>query len=330
MNATTTTTPPLYNRIDRFDDETDTSSVSGYDSEWTQISGTEDDGEASPMTADGGDRALSRETTDENIDGEVWEGFVDEASLSANASEDEMLHDALATLSDVERHEAEAQFDDAIAAAHDQRVNDALNCSVIGTLRATRTRSMPSSLQNSFMDPQTKLRLSFPDPLIRSVEGMVSPFDNVDSSELDSTVIKTEPEEGDISFSRDSSNFTDVGCSSTPNVSKSFDEDSIHSSIPPSGVRPHLALVFYGSASAPKWQIGEKLVRLATGRSQFQRIGAHGNTRLYQFDDDVAAAHSLPLIIQLVDRTSVKDSVRGYSLINTLIAHLCLGTFGRL
>ena len=304
----TTTSPPTFNRNDRFEDETDTSSVSGYDSEWTQVSGTEDDGDYPPLTTDSADRRLSRRSTDDTVDGDIWEGFVDENTHSSGNSEDEMLHDVVATLSDVERLEAEAQFDDAIAATHDQTVNEALNSSVIGTLRASRARSLPQSLQSSLMDSQSsRLRLSFPDPLTRAIVGNPTPYDQYESSQVNTIILKSETDtEDDIALSRDSSNFTDIGNASTPHVSKLFDEGMAHPPTIPPDVRPNLTLVLYGSASAPKWQIAERLIRLATGRS-IRQLGELSNEHLYEIESDQLGDPSI--FVQVLDRTLVKDLV---------------------
>ena len=71
-------------RAERFEYETDTSSLSDYDSEWTQISGTEDgfdgdgDSDFPPLSASSGRSVSPTGTVDGSVNGDVWEGLVDE------------------------------------------------------------------------------------------------------------------------------------------------------------------------------------------------------------------------------------------------------------
>ena len=80
--------PPATTRLERFDDETDSSSVSDYDSEWTQISGADED---HPAAARRPWRPLSRAgTIDGSVDDDdVWEGFIDGSEVVV--SNDEVL-----------------------------------------------------------------------------------------------------------------------------------------------------------------------------------------------------------------------------------------------
>ena len=60
-------------RADRFEYETDTSSLSDYDSEWTQVSGAEDDSDFPPLSTASERSASPTGTVDGSINGDVWE-----------------------------------------------------------------------------------------------------------------------------------------------------------------------------------------------------------------------------------------------------------------
>ncbi|THH09162.1 hypothetical protein EW145_g2213 [Phellinidium pouzarii] len=304
MDTESTHSPPIPPLAERFEDETDTSSLSDYDSEWTQISGTEDDSDFPPLVATTGRRPSSRaETIDGSVDGDIWEGFADGIHLcTSEPSEDvHSQDDSDAT------HERDAQSLSASFATTDEddRINDALNCSVIGTLRASRVRSVASSLHTSLTDTQSKLRLSFPDPLVSS------------RNELDSDAVQQGALTPTSSTDGHFENFTEEASSSFADVeapildvSGPADEDaSVHSF--PVIASCILSLVLYGSAALSKWHIAEKIMSLALqydGKAHL--LVEEGTTRCYYFDSRVsvggpfARASERYVFVQVVDRTS--------------------------
>lgn len=261
-------------RYEHFEDETDASSVSDYDSEWTQISGAEDgDSDGAPLTG-GSDRPLSRDgTLDGSIDGDVWEGIVDESASEYGEHREFTRLDELDATQDHRDSTAQSLSASAIA-TEDDRVNTALDCSLMGTLRASRIRSASASLQGSMTESQSKLRLSFPDPLLRPTD---------DSSDSDPAPV-TDDSVQETSDTLNEKNLSESEASSSPVVvekpptlgsAEEQIEETKSESVPelptPPLVPPTtptnsicvISIVLYGSASLSKWSVAEKILKLA-------------------------------------------------------------------
>lgn len=272
----------MSSRSERIDDE-DTSSVSDYDSEWTQVSGTEDEGEGEsdflPVTLHG-DRPLSRAGS--SVDGDVWEGFADDAQPHPG----DVTAGPIAMVDvDDELHQS-----DVVAATEDDlQINSVLNSSLQGTLRSVRARSVGGSLQSSMTESQSKLRLSFPDPLVRPEEVMEisSPVASVSGDQFDS-----------CSTDGDSSSFADIGAPSTLIVSETPDEV-----IPEDPASRLLSIVLYGSAASSKWRIAE-LVMKAIVQREFQSFSETNGHRVYFYDELEDLTPVKPTHIQVIDRTT--------------------------
>ncbi|KAI5122290.1 hypothetical protein M0805_002369 [Coniferiporia weirii] len=292
--------PPF---ADRFEYETDTSSLSDYDSEWTQISGTEDDSDF-PHHAAAPDRPLSRAgTIDGSIDGDVWEGPADGIHCSDELTDETRLVPRVATDEAAERDAQSLSTSVASRIDEDNRINDALNCSVMGTLRASRVRSVTSSLHASLTDSQSRLRLSFPDPLVSSRDDLSS-----GSAPRAGAVTPTSStDEYCENFTEEaSSSFADVEAP-TLVVSEMSDE---HASAPliPVPASCILSLVLYGSASLSKWHIAERVMALALQYDgETPLFIEEGTTRCYYFDSSVKDTFSKAneqFMIRVADRTS--------------------------
>ncbi|KLO17183.1 hypothetical protein SCHPADRAFT_900813 [Schizopora paradoxa] len=277
------TATPMSSRAERLDDE-DTSSVSDYDSEWTQISGTEDEGESDFLpVAVHGDRPLSRAGS--SVDGDVWEGFTDDAQSHPGDVTVEPI--AMADVDD-DTHQT-----DVVAATEDDlQINSVLNSALEGTLRSARARSVGGSLQSSMTESQSKLRLSFPDPLVRPEEVIQnpSPVASVSGEQFDS-----------CSTDGDSSSFADIGAPSTSIVSETTDEVIQGDPAPP--LPPLFSIVLYGSTASPKWRIAE-LVQKAILQREFQSFSTTKSRRIYHYEELQELTSVKPTHIQVIDRTT--------------------------
>jgi len=271
-------------RSDRLDDE-DTSSVSDYDSEWTQVSGTEDEAEGEsdflPVSIHG-DRPLSRAGS--SLDGDVWEGFADDVqshpgdvTVEPNAAVD--VDDDL------------LQADAVAATEDDVQINSVLNSSLVGTLRS-RARSAAGSLQSSMTESQSKLRLSFPDPLVRPEEEVIqtsSPVASVAGEQFESCSCSTDG---------DSSSFADIGAPSTLIVSETQVEV-----IPQEDPASRLfSIVLYGSAASSKWRIAELIMKAIVQREP-QSVSERDGHRIYFYDELEDLTPIKAIHIQVIDRT---------------------------
>lgn len=318
--------PPtaMSTRPEHFEDETDASSVSDYDSEWTQISGaaSEDgDSDGGPLTA-GSDRPLSRaDTLDGSIDGEIWEGLVDDVASDYG---ERRLFTRLDELdaTQLDRDSTAQSLSASVIATEDDRVNSALNCSLMGTLRASRIRSAASSLQGSMTESQSKLRLSFPDPLLKPTDdgpdGRDSDSDRA-PAEVDSAQDRASDEHHDTFVDSEASHSpADVGIHPTLGISDQHDEEIVPfvEEPPTSPAAPKrsavcaLNLILYGSASSSKWAVAEKILKLALRIDFLVPFEDEGGLRRYVLstnsEDIDSTNNELSSYAQVVDRTLVE------------------------
>lgn len=240
-------------------DEDEGSSVSDYDSEWTQV--TEDDSDFPPLSGES-DRPLSRaDTAEDSLNGDLWEGITDG---------DDSRTDDVQSLDDSEHENAthiaaeasSAHSLSASVATHrsDEEIeNDALNSSVMGTLTASRSRSVASSLHASLTESQSRLRLSFPDPLTsRDNLDTIATASDAEPSPIDTSAVLCDSPE----VIKSSSSFETVESPSlmVPSAAARIEVDHVGDINEKEIV---LDIVLYGSTSPKKWAIACDMMRLA-------------------------------------------------------------------
>ena len=244
------------------EDEDVCSNASDYDSEWTQLSSFEDDLESLPDFA----RPSSRQFS---IDGgyderDRWEGLAEDEHRPEVADE---------TVSFSTASDSEDVISDADSASHERRdaglvateseLYKSFDMSVTGTLDFRRSRSTPNSLNSSLTDSQPRLRLSFPDPLQR-LDGEIDRTTETHPS-IDSPVDPAAHDNPNTSDEGAASSFSDLGASSTPNVSVTVDADSV---MPVAPIKREpgpclLSIFLYGSASSSlRWNVAERILSL--------------------------------------------------------------------
>lgn len=288
----------------RIDDE-DTSSLSDYDSEWTQVSGMEDD-DFPPLSA-ASDRSSSHtDIVDGNLNGDVWEGLADGLHrISSRLSEipSSVDDDATRELTSEDARSLGASVATKVN-EDDDRVSVALNSSVVGTLRASRTRSASSSLHASLTESQSKLRLSFPDPLTSSKDEIV---DESDPRPL----LKDQNNIDDPYTSSVSSSFTDIEGPATLEASEKSDKSAVSTNYQPIPIYASciLSIIIYGSASSSRWQIVDKVLSLVLQyRGPVPAFVEDGCSRRYYYEASVlripGASQGEQLFVRIIDRTA--------------------------
>ncbi|KAL5525791.1 hypothetical protein ACEPAG_7128 [Sanghuangporus baumii] len=291
-------------RTDRIEDE-ETSSLSDYDSEWTQVSGAEDDSDYPPLSAVS-DRPLSRaDTFDGSIDGDLWEGLMDGIRRSASQSSNQ-THPSDVDIDATEEvpPDSDPLSEDVVSRTHEDDTDScALDSELIGTLTASRARSASASLRASLSESQSKLRLSFPDPL--SSRELGSKSDHEDTSASPSSVEEhCENTTADVV-----SSFAEVNLPLTPSDSNPPDEMEA-TVLPISASAPCVLLLsLYGSSSSSKWQIAERIMKLIFRRTDNARsMVEDGSFRDYYFDSPLDASTDATnekfIFVRVFDRTS--------------------------
>lgn len=291
-------------------DDEDNSSLSDYDSEWTQVSGLEDD-DFPPLSA-ASERSSSRaDTIDEGIDVDVWEGLADGLHRSfSRLSDTQCSVDGGAT-----REALTCEDTQSLSASvatkfseDDDRVNVALNSSVIGTLRASRTRSASSSLYASLTESQSKLRLSFPDPLSSSKDDT---GDDHDPQQIDFKSHNLAEDDSKPNITSVASSFSDIEGPATLEASEKSDKNAISTVFQPIPIYASciLSIALYGSASSSKWQIVDRIMSLVLQFNDTSpSIVEDGCNRRYYFESSVLKNQFTSLyeqfFVRIIDRTS--------------------------
>ena len=303
---------PPRTTTDRLEDE-ETSSLSDYDSEWTQVSGTEDDSDYPPLTA-GSDRPSSRaDTVDGSIYEDVWEGFIDGASRPAIHSDTEARPQDIDATEGVPPNAQSLSTSVTSQASEDAMVNSGLESSLVGTLRASRNRSGSSSLHASLTESQSKLRLSFPDPLSSREDLDTESVIHDDSSPTSATEETCE----NVSVEDGTASFAEIEAPSTYITERGTDEHANVSQLVPPSVHCVLSIFLYGSAASLRWQIAERVMFLALQLDvKTASLIDEGQSRCYLFDhislDEKYSKGEQPIFIRLIDRTSnFSDAVCG-------------------
>jgi len=299
-------TPPLDTEYLYLSGMSEVDSLS--DSDWLDISSnreSDDNDSVSSRDSDhdeGGSMPPSRRSSisigsSRDGDVEAWEGFADDSADEGTpnsypiypvlSAADDAEPDVAAQLSDIERDIAE-----------EQRVKDALDQSMIGTLSASRSSSLAghsSTVHSSLRD----LRLSFPDPLTSSRDELIRSYEDVSPSETTSTT----NDEDAVSPCETSSPKPDgdPGSFTTPEV------PHYQTQANDSYVHADLDVMLYGSASVIKWAFVHDLIqkeaigsnRTLTNTSQF----VNGSTRWLHLDRSTSEFAKLVDTIAIHDRT---------------------------
>jgi hypothetical protein len=276
------------------------------DSDWLDISSnreSDDNDSVSSRDSDheGGSLPPSRRSSisvgsSRDGDVEAWEGLADDSADEGNF-DSYSTHLVASAADGVEQGQlSETERD----IADEQRVKDALDQSMIGTLSASRTSSSAghsSTVHSSLRD----LRLSFPDPLTSSRDELIKSYD-------------VSPSEATFSASNDED--TTSPCD-TPSPSLDKDPGSFTTPEVPHDqtqandtyVHRELDVVMYGSAFPMRWAFVRDLIqkeaiasdRTLTNASQF----VNGSTRWLHLD------RSVPEGANLVDTIAVHDRTEG-------------------
>ncbi|TFK40344.1 hypothetical protein BDQ12DRAFT_601900 [Crucibulum laeve] len=230
-------------------------------------------------------------------DVEAWEGFVDDSEDEAAAAEmgtypvhtvamDTTELDSIPTgfIPDIEQPE------------EDQRVNDALDQSLVSTLSASRSSTSGgfSSTHTSIRD----LRLSFPDPLTSSRDELNRSYEDVSTSDTAFTTTDAETDAPSPVVETQSLPKQDPGLiTTTPEVP--HHEAKIHEV----DVKAKLDIILYGWSSSIKWSFVEELVKKAASVS--------GHTLINTLESDSGPVRTLRLKkqtdISLVDSIAIHD-----------------------
>ncbi|KAF5359398.1 hypothetical protein D9756_003398 [Leucocoprinus leucothites] len=254
------------------------------DSDWLDISSRTSDDNDSVSSHDGlSSRPLSRRSSvsfgsSHESEVEAWEGFVEESGdesalesgmcivrpLTAGVSESTPA----GTIPDISAHDP----------ADDQRVKEALDQSIVGTLSASRTSTTGHSSHNSIRD----LRLSFPDPLTSSRDQLNRSYQEVPDSE---TLSATNDADTTISLS-------DSGLSSSehePEGAAITSQGPHHEVTQQDNNNTNIGLdvILYGSSSPIKWSFVQDLIQKAANFS--------GNVVLSTLDPSAGPVQTLEL-----------------------------------
>ncbi|KAF8656866.1 hypothetical protein AX16_002413 [Volvariella volvacea WC 439] len=251
-------------------------------------------------------------------DGEIeaWEGLVEDTTVEGPAIT-EQLHSV-----DVDAPQSDLTAEPAPHVEHDpdeDRVKEALDQSLIGTLSASRLSAHSSSAQSSIRD----LRLSFPDPLTSSRDELNRSFETVKEEDI----VEPAPEPDPLPT-------VEVEVQDeTPTLSAAVEDSG---SITTSGIPHHEAtadlddyniefvITLYGQSSANKWEFAQELVskaiapsgRIVTSTSQV----ADSPNRYVHFERQISQNASL------VDTALIRDKTEQsiiQSDVPTMIGHYC-------
>lgn len=289
---------PLSSRI-RIDDDGDTSSISDYESEWTQISQSGDESDASPYRVADTDESSSHRDVD-SVDGFDWMGEPDEPGPESSVIRE---HIELTLPPPVAADEMPRAISP-VASVHedDLRLNEALDASMASTLEVARSRLTSPTPDDALTASQSRLRLSFPDPLMRSNEDISRSYEDVDTTQSMVATPNTSDQEGDITFPDTSSATVDPGFTPTPAATSDVHE--VTASTVPINYRVIASIVLYGYKSQKRWSVAESVARMAF-HVDHEAIVCKGNTRAY------AAEHvgSVAEAVQIIDHTGTSHLV---------------------
>ncbi|KAI0955831.1 hypothetical protein AcV7_006394 [Taiwanofungus camphoratus] len=229
----------------------DTDSVAGFDDS------DREDANGRPPSR----RSFS--STDSSRDGEVqgWEGLAEEAS-----DEPHVLRASLFTEPPPISTRTAALVSDAVSSQpadedpeEEQRVKDALDQSMMSTLSSSRSNSLAGS--HTSIVQSRDLRLSFPDPLTSSRDELLNTsYEDVSPSDADMPPSDAGLDTHAPATDSDVTTYlaptaADPGSLAIPAVPQDDASDA-----EPVTISPDLYIVLYGSSSAMKWSLIDKLL----------------------------------------------------------------------
>ncbi|KAI0067466.1 hypothetical protein BV25DRAFT_1106267 [Artomyces pyxidatus] len=220
------------------------------DSDWLDISSQDTESLGLPESDrdDAYDRPLSRRSFNSHSssrdgDVEAWEGLVEATDDEASPSDPRELSQ--------DRLEAGRQYIRSLIverSEEEQRVEEALNQSMVSTLSASRATSLSASgsVPASSSRPRD-LRLSFPDPLSSSRDELHGSYTEVPPVVTDYPEL---PDDADDELEADVHDREDPGRPPTPEVPIAT----------PSQTHVTFEIVLYGSTPDDKWRVTERLL----------------------------------------------------------------------
>lgn len=268
------------------------------DSDWLDIASRASDDNDSISSHEGlSSRPLSRRSSisfgsSHESEVEAWEGFVDESgdesavepgmclvrSLTARATESLPI----GTIPDISHDSSD-----------DQRVKEALDQSMVGTLSASRTSTTGHSTHSSIRD----LRLSFPDPLTSSRDQLNKSYEEILESETTSNI-----HDADTTISLTDSLVSSSGQEPEPVAIMS--QVPHHEATQQDNINTNMGLdiMLYGSSSPIKWSFVQDFIQKAASFS--------GNVVLNALDPNAGP-------VQAVDLRCGKDN----SILTSITVH---------
>ncbi|KXN89107.1 hypothetical protein AN958_06308 [Leucoagaricus sp. SymC.cos] len=253
------------------------------DSDWLDIASRTSDDNDSVSSHDGlSSRPLSRRSSislgsSHESEVEAWEGFVDESG------DESALEPGMCIVRPLRTGASESLPTGTIPdishdLSDDQRVKEALDQSMVGTLSASRTSTASHSSHSSIRD----LRLSFPDPLTSSRDQLNRSYQEVPDSETLSAA-----NEADTTISLSDSVLSSsehepepVAITSQGHHHEVTQQDNNNTNI-------GLDVVLYGSSSPIKWSFVQGLIQKASHFS--------GNVVLSTLDPNAGPVQTLEL-----------------------------------
>lgn len=218
---------------------------------------------------------------------EAWEGFVDDSEDEAAALPPGMYTAPLpAAVAELMPTAFIPDIDVDQDPAEDQRVKDALDQSLMGTLSASRSLAgHSSSAHTSIRD----LRLSFPDPLTSSRDELNRSYEDVSPSEM------TFSDADDLEVTPPTIGPLPLDPFVTPEVQR------CEAALPKTTTENGLDIVLYGYSSQIKWSFVQDLVRKAAVASD--------HTLLTSLEDGNDSVQTLRLEKRIRDAPNFYDAI---------------------
>ncbi|KAF9444821.1 hypothetical protein P691DRAFT_796021 [Macrolepiota fuliginosa MF-IS2] len=270
------------------------------DSDWLDIASRASDDNDSISSHDGlSSRPLSRRSSisfgsSHESEVEAWEGLVDESG-DESAVEPGMCIVRRSTARPTESLPTGTIPDISHDSSDDQRVKEALDQSMVGTLSTSRTSNAGSSTHNSIRD----LRLSFPDPLTSSRDQLKQSYAEILESE---TASNTNDADTTISL-------TDSVLSSSEQEPALITNSQVpyHEATQQDNTITNMGLdiMLYGSSSPIKWSFVQDFIQKAANFS--------GNVVLSTLDPNAGPVQAVDLRCGKNDSILTSITVHDYT-----------------
>jgi hypothetical protein len=201
-------------------------------------------------------RSSTSDLSSRDGDVEAWEGLVEDSTdeEASGAHLASTISPVFPRIADREtRLDASGNLTIRQDVSEEDRVNAALDQSMIGTLSSSRSSSLGNS-RTSAVHSTRDLRLSFPDPLTSSRDELDT-FDEV-SSPSDATFSATE---GEDPLPSSSIRTSPLDVNATP--PRSIARVPLHIPVNITPTTPDFDIVLYGQSSDTKWSVVRKLLQ---------------------------------------------------------------------